>query len=207
MTSAETTRPLPNRFLTVPNVLTLIRFAMIPVFVLASLGGAYTAAFFIFVGAAITDGFDGWYARKFNQTSRLGALLDPAADKTLMVSAYVVFTMNIAPHRLPPWLTFTVFLRDIVIVLFAYLLYTRIRIRRFPPNIPGKVSTIIQIVALSATVGANTFLAPLVIPLLWPLHRLALVMTLISGGLYLRKWDMNLDRMSGAGERVAGSEQ
>lgn len=201
MTTAEPTRTLSDRLLTVPNVLTLLRFAMIPVFIVSSLSQWFTLAFFVFVGAALTDAFDGWYARKFNQTSRLGAFLDPAADKTLMVSAYIVFTMSIAPHRLPPWLTFTVFLRDFCIAVFAYLLYTRIHIRRFPPNIPGKVSTIVQVVALSATVGANTFLAPLVIPLLWPLHRLALLMTLISGALYLRKWDMNLEKIDAAGER------
>ncbi|HVR42284.1 MAG TPA: CDP-alcohol phosphatidyltransferase family protein [Thermoanaerobaculia bacterium] len=176
-----------------PNALSLLRLALIPVFVQVSLAGEFTAAFFIFVGAAATDALDGYIARRFNQRSRLGAYLDPAADKTMMLAAYVVYTIpGVARWSLPIWLTSTVFIRDITLVVFAYLLYTRIRITRFPPSIAGKISTIVQVGALAVTVGANTFLAPITIPLLPWIHRAALLITLYSGFDYVRKWDLAL---------------
>src|SRR5207253_6023829 len=68
--------------LTVPNALTLLRLAIVPVFLVASFRGDFTLAFILFVSAAATDVIDGFVARRFNQRSRLGAVLDPAADKT-----------------------------------------------------------------------------------------------------------------------------
>jgi cardiolipin synthase len=187
-------RPDSKRIWTIPNILSLLRLALIPLFVWLSIEGLFAAAFFLFVGAALTDALDGWIARRFNQRSRLGAYLDPAADKMMMVTTYIVYTIpSMAAHRLPAWLTFTVFIRDLTIVIFAYLLYTRIRVKRFPPSIPGKVSTIVQVVALAATIAANMFLAPIAAPLLWTAHRAALLMTLYSGFDYIRKWDRVLE--------------
>ena len=179
--------------LTIPTWLTLLRILLIPVLVVMFyLPYAWSnfAAVFVFVLAALTDWLDGWIARRFNQRSRLGAYLDPAADKMMMVTTYIVYTIpSMAAHRLPAWLTFTVFIRDLTIVIFAYLLYTRIRVKRFPPSIPGKVSTIVQVVALAATIASNMFLAPIAEPLLWTAYRATLLMTLSSGFDYVRKWD------------------
>ena len=181
--------------ITIPNLLSLIRLGLIPVFVVVSLQGNFGAAFFLFVGAAGTDALDGWIARRFNQRSRLGAYLDPAADKLMMLTTYVVYTIpSTAEWRLPLWLTFTVFIRDLTIVIFAYLLYTRIRVKRFPPSVAGKISTIVQVVALAATIAANMFLAPVARPLLPWIHRAALLITLYSGFDYIRKWDLALER-------------
>lgn len=175
---------------TIPNLLTLLRFLLIPVFVVASLKGAYNVAFFAFVGAAVTDIFDGYIARLLNQQSRIGAFLDPAADKLMMLAGYIVFTMrDTAPHTLPIWLTFTVFIRDVLIILFVYLLYSRIRVTKFPPSIPGKVSTICQVVALSVTIAANTFLQPLALIFLEASWIVSFVATLYSGFDYLKKWN------------------
>lgn len=184
-----------RRQVTIPNVLSLVRLGLIPVFVVVSLQGYFGVAFFLFIGAAVTDALDGWIARRFNQRSRLGAYLDPAADKLLMLATYVVYTIpSTAEWRLPAWLTFTVFIRDLTLVGFAYLLYTRIRVKRFPPSIAGKISTIAQIVALAATIASNMFLAPIARPLLFWIHRAALLMTLYSGFDYLRKWDLAVAR-------------
>ncbi|HEY0787500.1 MAG TPA: CDP-alcohol phosphatidyltransferase family protein [Thermoanaerobaculia bacterium] len=194
MTEAPSPQPGSGRIWTIPNVLSLLRLASIPFFVWLSLKGHFAAAFFFFVGAALTDALDGWIARRFDQRSRVGTYLDPGADKMMMVTTYIVYTIpSIAEHRLPFWLTFTVFIRDLTIVIFAYLLYTRIHVKRFPPNVAGKVSTTVQIVALAATIGANMFLEPIVAPLLWTFHRAALLMTLVSGFLYIRKWERVLD--------------
>lgn len=190
----ETSAPRSSKLLTLPNLVTLVRLALVPVFVIAALGHQHATAMLVFISAAATDALDGWVARRFNLRSRLGAILDPAADKLLMVSGYVVYTIGTAAeHRLPDWLTFTVFARDLLIVLFAYLLYTRIKIRRFPPSIPGKLSTLTQVLALAATIAANTALEPAMRPLLPYIHRLALVMTMYSGADYVRRWERVLN--------------
>lgn len=176
---------------TIPNTLSVLRFLMIPLFVLAAVRGAFGLAFLLFVSAALTDALDGWIARRFDMRSRIGAFLDPAADKSLMVTGFIVFTLrDIAPRRIPEWLTFTVFARDLLIVLFAYLLYTRISVKRFPPSITGKISTIVQVITLAATIAANTGVgAPLLLPVLPLFYAAALATTLASGFDYLRKWN------------------
>ncbi|MGA7614300.1 MAG: CDP-alcohol phosphatidyltransferase family protein [Thermoanaerobaculia bacterium] len=179
--------------LTIPNGLTLLRILLIPVFVAATLAQAFTAAFVTFVLAGFTDAFDGYIARRLNQRSRLGAILDPAADKVMMFSGYVLYTFSPAVrYTVPVWLTFTIFIRDAVIISFAYLLYTRINIRRFPPSIAGKFSTVLQVVTISGAVAANMFLAPIALLLLPVLFQLCLLATLYSSFDYLRRGESML---------------
>src|SRR5436305_10035143 len=104
--------------LTIPNILTLLRLIAVPVFIFASLRGDFRAAFVLFVSAAFTDMFDGMIARRFNQRSRLGAILDPAADKTMLVCGYLFYTATdkLPVVALPVWLTFVVFVRDFLII-------------------------------------------------------------------------------------------
>src|SRR5437870_3379470 len=149
--------------MTIPNILTLVRLIAVPVFLFASFGGHYTFAFALFVGAAATDILDGMIARRFNQRSRLGAVLDPAADKTIMICGYLFYTLRdgLPVVRIPPWLTFTVFIRDLLIISFAYMLYTRVRVTRFPPSWAGKVSTVMQAVTLGTVIAVNAFLPQL----------------------------------------------
>ena len=190
---ADSERPRAGGVWTIANLFTFLRIALIPFFVASSLAGHFTMALVLFVAAAVTDAVDGFVARRFNQRSRIGALLDPAADKTMMFCGYVVYTINgVAAHRLPSWLTFTVFARDFLLVFFAYLLYTRVSVRGFPPSIPGKVSTVLQVLALSVAIASNTMLAPMVVPMQRPVYALALLLTLYSGWGYLRRTDAML---------------
>lgn len=180
----------PSKLLTIPNVLTLLRMAMIPFFLYAAWRGEFAIAFVLFVSAALTDVLDGYLARRLNQRSRLGAVLDPAADKALMVSGYLFFTFSSrVPGRIPEWLTFSVFIRDVLLVIFAYLLYTRMQFTKFPPSIAGKVSTLLQVIALAANMAINSF-APTLGWLAGILYRVALVATLYSGFDYVRKADL-----------------
>src|SRR5204862_348770 len=152
---------------TIPNILTLVRLLLVPCFIVASMRGMFTAAFVMFVTAAITDSLDGIVARRWNMHSKLGALLDPAADKTLLVSGYLYYTFasGIPLVRIPSWLTFVVFIRDFLIVCVAYLMYTRVNVKRFPPTVYGKISTILQMLLLSTTIAVNAFL-PMLLPFL-----------------------------------------
>lgn len=175
-------------FATIPNILTLIRIIAVPVFIYASMRGEFTFAFVIFIGAALTDMLDGMIARRFNQRSRLGAVLDPAADKTMMVCGFLFYTMydNVPLVRIPEWLTFTVFIRDFFIIAFAYLLYTRIHVKRFPPSWAGKLSTVLQAVTLGTVIGVNAVL-PSLLWLAQLMFRVSLLATLYSSWDYLRR--------------------
>src|SRR5688572_18801324 len=171
-----------------PNILTFARFLLVPCFLLASMRHWYTAALVLFVTAAVTDIFDGLIARRMNLRSKLGALLDPAADKTLMVCGFLYYTFaeTLPVMRIPVWLTFAVFVRDFLIVFAAYMMYTRVHIKRFPPSVAGKASTVVQAVTLGSVMAANSFMSGQ----LWvpeTLFRLSLVMTLVSGWDYMRR--------------------
>jgi cardiolipin synthase (CMP-forming) len=193
MTELVPAVPSPARIFTVPNLLTLLRLLMVPFFVSASIHGRFTTAFILFVTAALTDVVDGTIARLFNQRSRLGAMLDPAADKAIMISGYVVYTFHPAvSHRLPDWLTLVVFARDGLIILFAYLLYTRVRITRFPPSYAGKISTLVQAITLACVISVNSFL-PGLQKMADALFLIALVATLCSGLDYLRRTSVMLE--------------
>jgi cardiolipin synthase len=172
---------------TIPNILTLLRLLLIPVFLLASFRGMFLAALIVFVTAALTDILDGLIARRLNQRSRLGAILDPAADKTMLVCGYLYYTLagNVGV-RIPGWLTFVVFIRDFWIAIFAYLLYTRVQVKRFPPSWAGKTSTVLQAVTLGTVIAVNGF-APRLVLFAELLFRLVLLITLFSAADYLRR--------------------
>ena len=127
-------------------------------------------------------------ARHLNQRTRLGALLDPAADKLLMVSGYIFYT--VWPHLprvgIPVWLTFVVFIRDFMIAVVAYLLYTRVQVKRFPPTRAGKAATLLQAAALGCVIEVNAF-GPALMWLAQALFRIALVVTLYSSWDYIRR--------------------
>ena len=178
--------------LTVPNLLTLLRLFLVPFFLVASIRGMFTTAFIIFVSAAMTDILDGMIARRFNQRSRIGAILDPVADKTMMICGYIYYTLARMPLvSIPGWLTFTVFIRDFLIIMFAYLLYTRVQVKRFPPSVAGKTSTVLQAGTLAATIAVNAFW-PSLRPFCEVLFRIALVVTLYSSWDYLRRGEQLL---------------
>jgi len=174
--------------LTIPNLLTLLRIVMVPFFLAASFQRMYTVAFVLFVTAAVTDILDGMIARRLNQKSRLGALLDPAADKSLMICGFLFYTFadGLPLVTIPGWLTFVVFIRDFLILMFAYLLTTRVHVKRFPPSIAGKASTVLQAVTLGTTIGVNAFVPSLAL-FAQVMFRVALLMTLYSGWDYLRR--------------------
>src|ERR1700745_4236522 len=99
--------------LNLPNVISLGRLLLVPLAISLILEGSYWAAFWIFVVAGVSDALDGFIAKNFDQRTRLGALLDPLADKVLLVSVYV--TLGIA-GQLWPWLVVLVVFRDVMII-------------------------------------------------------------------------------------------
>src|SRR5205814_4453091 len=143
-------------------------------------GGMFLSPFVLVITAAVTDIFDGMIARRLNQRSRIGAILDPAVDKAMMIAGYLCYTFaSNLRVGIPGWLTFTVFARDFLIITFAYLLYTRVAVKRFPPSAAGKASTVLQAVTLAVVIGVNAF-APQLVWIAEVMFRVALLITLIS---------------------------
>ena len=198
--------PAFRRVITVPNLLSLVRVLLIPVFFVYSVRGEFRLALIIFVTAALTDVVDGYLARRLNQRSQIGAVLDPAADKILMIVGFITYTLHDAVmYPLPGWLTLTIFTRDAAIVFVAYLLFTRMQIRRFPPTIAGKISTVTQAVALSVAILVNAVPSPgwrLFAELLFPA---ALIATLYSSAGYLLRADAMLRKSRETGVNAVSS--
>lgn len=126
-----------------PSLLTLTRLAASPFLVWLVLNSEYRAALGLVLFAGLTDWFDGFAARRLGVAGRFGMILDPLADKTMLVTLFVV--TGIA-GLLPAWLVGLVIGRDFVIATGALLLTIFRGIRRFPPSLLGKVSTFFQIV-------------------------------------------------------------
>ena len=133
-----------------PNLLSLLRMALVPIFVIAVLDGDPRGALWIFAAAGVTDALDGFIARFWGQQTVLGAYLDPAADKLLLVSSYVVLAIpNLHPgYVLPIWVSALVIARDIVIVMVAIILHVATGASRFPPSLLSKVNTGAQVAAV-----------------------------------------------------------
>jgi cardiolipin synthase len=129
--------------LTTANQLTLLRMLLIPAFVILVVYGHLGWALVVFATAGVTDGLDGLIARRAGQKTQLGAWLDPAADKLLLVTTFVVLTMPDLglENRLPIWLTVLIISRDVVIVLTVAIVNLAIGPRTFRPSLFGKIAT------------------------------------------------------------------
>lgn len=130
-----------------PNLLSLVRMAIIPIFVITILNGAAGQALTLFALAGITDALDGFLARFFGQVSVLGSYLDPIADKLLLITAFVMLTIpSIFPGvHIPIAITVLVIARDILIMVLALTLYLALGVSKFPPTRLSKINTVLQI--------------------------------------------------------------
>jgi CDP-diacylglycerol--glycerol-3-phosphate 3-phosphatidyltransferase len=174
--------------MTTANKITIGRILLVPVFVIELLaylrGGDEVhrwVALGIFLAAAIGDGVDGFVARRFNQKTEMGALLDPLADKLLLVFGLVILTLDTGPHldRIPLWLTATVVARDVMLLLLLVLVNYLVGHGTVRPHLTGKLATVLQ---MSCMVWAL---------LKWPVEWLfwlstaATAFTALSGLIYL----------------------
>lgn len=136
--------------MTIPNFITLLRIILAPVFVIYLINDNITAAFIVFVVCSVSDGVDGFVARFFNQKSKLGAYLDPLADKLLLVTAFVVLA---AMGHLPAWLTVTVIARDVTILLGVLTIHLNKLELRIRPSALSKINTCLQFLTVTAVLA------------------------------------------------------
>ncbi len=166
-----------------PNLITLARIALVPVLILLLHDHHYAAALLVFLVAGLSDALDGFLAKRLGVQSRLGAILDPAADKLLLVSAYVMLTIL---GHIPFWLMLTVAFRDILIV-GGYIVYTThagpVKMR---PSVLSKLNTLLQIALVGLLLGQEALHRA------WPLTEVVLygvlASTVASGAHYLWLW-------------------
>jgi cardiolipin synthase len=170
--------------LSIPNLITLARILLVPVVVWAIAAGAMHLAFILFLVAAISDGVDGFLAKRFNMQTELGAYLDPLADKVMIVSIYVTLAST---GVIPLWIVILVVSRDILIVggiLLSWLVGNPIAIK---PHMVSKANTAAQIVyaCLVLALFGFGFNAE---PLLTLVMFLVAVLTLLSVAFYVADW-------------------
>ena len=130
-------------YLTLANQLTILRMLLIPAFVLLVVYERLGGALLIFLLAGITDALDGLAARLSGERTSLGAWLDPAADKLLVVTTFIVLTLPSIPltNHIPIWLTVMLISRDVVIVAVVAIVNLAVGPRTFTPSIWGKLAT------------------------------------------------------------------
>jgi cardiolipin synthase (CMP-forming) len=161
-----------------PNALCIARMLLaVPVAVLL-LSKEYTATLWVFAVAAISDGLDGFLAKRFNWTSELGKILDPLADKILLVTAFLSLT---AAELLPLWLAVTVVLRDVIITAGAIAYrYVYGPLTDAKPTLISKLNTLLQIVLVLLVVGASVLEVSWKVPTA-VLATMVMVSTIASG--------------------------
>lgn len=153
---------MASKVLTVPNLLTFLRMALIPVFASLLYYGYSSPALIVFILAGVSDGIDGFIARRFKQESELGTIIDPIADKLLMTVAFVMLTMPnvLQPTRhlpVPFWVTAAVIGRDVLILTVAWAINVMTGFRGFKPSWLGKLSTTVQVAAVTLILVAAVF--------------------------------------------------
>ncbi|MDA8082728.1 MAG: CDP-alcohol phosphatidyltransferase family protein [Nitrospiraceae bacterium] len=144
--SAGSEKERGEHLLNIPNTLTITRIVIIPLFVTAVIYGRLRHALYLFVLASVTDILDGLLARLTGQQTRLGTFLDPLADKFLLVTSFVLFSVY---GWIPKWLTITVISRDLIVVvgwLLLTLIYNKSKVE---PVFLGKAAIASQLALLA----------------------------------------------------------
>ncbi|MBR1206365.1 MULTISPECIES: CDP-alcohol phosphatidyltransferase family protein [Bradyrhizobium] len=170
--------------MSIPNIITLGRIILVPVIVWAIVSSQMEIAFAIFVIAGVSDAVDGFLAKRFNMASELGALLDPLADKALLVSIYVALGIWGA---VPRWIVILVVSRDIMIVSAVIVSWLFDKPVEMKPLMVSKLNTVAQ-VAFAALVLASLGFGFQPHPYDLILMGLVTIFTLGSVSLYLVEW-------------------
>ncbi|MFC1570328.1 CDP-alcohol phosphatidyltransferase family protein [Candidatus Omnitrophota bacterium] len=163
------------------NRITILRIVLVPVFIAAILYAEFGLAIIIFVIAAFTDALDGYIARVRKEKTRLGAIMDPIADKLLIVSAFISLSMVAglpAYLKMPFYVPIIVISRDVLILLGALIIYLNNGSLNIKPTIVGKVTTFFQMLTIISVLLQFIYSS-------W-IWNATVVLTIISGLDYIR---------------------
>jgi len=178
----------------IPNMLCILRIVLTVPVVWAILTGRYEIALVVFFVAGVTDGLDGFLAKRFSWQSRLGGLLDPAADKLLLVASFV--SLWLAGY-VPGWLLAAVVTRDLVIVIGAALYQWRVGNFVAEPSILSKLNSLLQLIYILLILAKLVFGMPGP-GLVFALGIAILATTVISGFDYVIRWTARARRTARA---------
>lgn len=170
--------------MTIPNLITIGRLFLVPLVVWLIIDNQPDLAFWVFVVAGISDAVDGFLARQFDLRSDLGTLLDPLADKALLVSIYVTLTYI---EALPIWITILVVSRDVFIiggVVLSWMLGEPMRVK---PHWSSKINTVLQILLAAIVLGDLAFSFDLMLVRTSAVYLVG-VLTVASAAVYLVDW-------------------
>lgn len=142
------------RVMNIPNTLTILRIVIIPVFITVMVYGWYRYGLYLFAIAALTDMLDGLFARLANQKTALGTFLDPLADKFLLVTSFILFSVH---DWIPKWFTITVISRDLIVVIGWFLLYLVTHDSRVEPVPLGKLAVALELATLAYVLMTMNF--------------------------------------------------
>jgi CDP-diacylglycerol--glycerol-3-phosphate 3-phosphatidyltransferase len=190
--------------MTLPNKITIGRICLIPIFVMFALyyGRSVAhgmpiewyrwAAIGVFFLAAASDGIDGYIARRYHQVSRLGVVLDPIADKGLLLSGLITLSVSQWQYEFPVWFPVLVISRDIIVVVGAVVMQFVLGEFKIIPTLMGKLATVAQMAAIVAVMlwphaGWHTVVWGTDIQLLDLPVAFAGLVTLVSGLGYVRR--------------------
>jgi cardiolipin synthase len=169
----------------IPNMLSVLRLFMVPVFLVLLLTGQFIAALIVLMVASATDWLDGQIARRFNQVTRLGQLLDPAADRLFIFAALIGLTIN---GNIPLWFTLIVASRDLMLAI-VYPILASHGYGPLPVHFLGKAGTFALLYALPLLLMADVWPEAdfIVLPLAWGFAYWGVGLYWLSGLLYVKQ--------------------
>jgi len=175
----------------IPNIISIVRIILVIPIVIMMIKGMYDIALVLFIIAGISDALDGFLAKHFGWVTRLGGILDPLADKMLLVSCYVVLGWQ---AEIPVWLVAAVILRDVIIVTGGIVYHFRIENIEALPSVISKINTFMQIVVVVAVIVSKA---------VWETSHnildvffyITLVTTLASGIDYVWRWGRRANKV------------
>ncbi len=170
--------------MTIPNIITVFRLFLVPIVIVMILQEEWGWAFALFAIAGISDGLDGYIARRFDMRSEFGAVIDPLADKALLVSIYITLAIV---EVIPSWLAIIVVSRDIMIVMAFMVSWMMAQPMAVKPLFVSKVNTALQIAFAAFVLGGLAF----AFDLGWFIDLftiLIVLLTIITAGAYLVRW-------------------
>lgn len=174
----------------VPNILTVMRLALVPLFIILIDENRFGEALVVFIVAGITDALDGFIAKRFECETRIGAILDPLADKALLIAAYLMLA---GLEMIPFWLMIVVVSRD-VIILGGCLLITLIdKMPGMSPSRLSKLNTCFQIITIVVVLMTSATWFDFS-PYLDTFCYAVLLSSVLSGAFYVWQWGFSLHR-------------
>lgn len=176
---------LSRELRSIPNLLSLLRLAMVPVFLILLLNDQFVWALIVLAIASASDWFDGYIARRFNQVTELGKVLDPAADRLYIFASLIGLTLN---GNIPAWLALIIIARDLMLLAVYPVLASR-GYGPLPVHFLGKAGTFSLLYALPLLLMADIFPSAqfIVLPLAWGFAYWGVALYWIAGFIYVNQ--------------------